>query len=246
MKEDRVNRASPLFHLAAADSTNLAAKRFAEGGQRLPFAVLADSQSAGRGRRGRPFYSPGDSGLYFTYALASPADRSPGQITCAAAVAAVDAVMTCYGIRISIKWINDLLYRQKKIGGILTEQTGSRLFIGIGINLWTAGFPDDLKETAGSLLKARPSEDRRLILARTLMEALDRRLHDEPVETMREYRQSLFHLNRLILVRSGTLEGSWILTRNIDEFGRLVAETEDGTLHILEDGDVSLSGKDAL
>ena len=247
MQNERQHAACPLIHLASADSTNRVARSLFLDGRHLPFAVVADRQTAGRGRQGRTFYSPHGSGLYFTYAGEPPEGRTPGQITCAAAVAAVEAIFSVYGIRAGIKWINDLVFAGRKVGGILAEQSGSQLLlVGIGINIWTADFPDELLDLAGSLFGDAPASDRRLELAAALCRILDQHFSAEPAETLAHYRQSLVHLNRPILVRSGTLAGKRILTRDIDQYGRLVAESEDGAMHVLEDGEISLSGKDTL
>ena len=106
----------------ALDSTNTHARELARQGAAAGTVIIAQTQSAGRGRLGRSFHSPGDTGLYFSLILRP--DCKPEQLmhlTCAAAVAACDAVERSCGLRPGIKWINDLTLEGKKLGGILTE-----------------------------------------------------------------------------------------------------------------------------
>lgn len=104
-------------------STNQAAKKMAIGGQAGHGAfVVARSQSQGRGRRGRSFYSPADAGLYFSVVLEPKGTLKDNLLlTTAAATAVYRAVNRICGISLDIKWVNDLFYKGKKVCGILTE-----------------------------------------------------------------------------------------------------------------------------
>ena len=138
-------------------STNDEAKRRAEtdGGVCL---YAAQRQTRGRGRRGRSFYSPKNTGLYMT--LAFPlSDHKTGvqRITCAAAVAVCEAVEALSDKKPQIKWVNDIFLHNKKVAGILTELlTDSKnqprsVIVGIGLNLNTVDFPQELADKAGNL-----------------------------------------------------------------------------------------------
>ena len=141
------------------DSTNLQARRLIEGawGEEIqPTVLLAEGQTAGRGRLGRSFYSPTDTGLYTSLIIESPSSLDKLlSLTALAAVAASEAIEAAFGINVGIKWVNDLYYNERKIAGILAESciSGTKRYIilGIGINLSTESFPDDILLKAGSL-----------------------------------------------------------------------------------------------
>ena len=138
------------------DSTNNEAKRMALDGFLGDALLVAHSQTAGRGRMGRSFYSPTGTGAYFSilHTLTAPLCDAVA-ITSAASVAVMRSFRQLTGIQTQIKWVNDLYYNQKKICGILTEATSAgektHVIVGIGINLDTTDFPQDLQGIAGSL-----------------------------------------------------------------------------------------------
>ncbi len=127
------------------ESTNQTAKKEAMMGETGHGAfVIARSQTAGRGRRGREFYSPADAGLYMSVILKPQGTIHDSLlITTAAAVAVYRAVAQICGIQLDIKWVNDLFYKGKKVCGILTEavtdfESGNIEFVvvGMGLNLY--------------------------------------------------------------------------------------------------------------
>lgn len=227
-----------IFTNELVGSTNVLAARLKEKGEPLPFAVMADGQTKGKGRYGRSFFSPAGSGFYFTYAT-HMRPLLPGQITCLAAVAAAEAVFASYDISLEVKWINDLMLNKKKTGGILTEKIGDDLLlIGIGINIWTTGFPDDLKDTATSLFAAEPEDDRRLQLATMLSEKLETAL-DAPIEhAMKNYRKRL--IKGEVSILGGELDQKKAQIIDVLDDGRLEVKLEDDTVHRLSDGEVRL------
>ncbi len=143
------------------DSTNTEAKRYADR-DCGPALYIARTQTAGRGRLGRSFHSPADTGLYLTlsFPASRPLDESV-RITALAAVAAAVAVETHTAVSPGIKWVNDLYLGGGKLAGILTESVirpdgAARLIVGLGMNLTTTAFPEDLRAPAASLFA--PSE----------------------------------------------------------------------------------------
>jgi BirA family biotin operon repressor/biotin-[acetyl-CoA-carboxylase] ligase len=135
-------------------------------------------QSAGRGRLGRSFYSPGDTGLYMSILL-RPALQPENAvlITCAAAVAVSNAIREVCGEEVQIKWVNDLFLHQKKVCGILTEASFSAqtngldyAVCGIGVNVYPPenGFPEELASIAGAVCSA-PEEGLRDRLAAAIL-----------------------------------------------------------------------------
>ncbi len=137
------------------DSTNTEAKRQAVAGVKNAL-VVARCQNAGRGRMGRSFYSPPESGVYFSLLLSVEKGlESSVFLTSAASVAVMRAIRELTGKQTEIKWVNDLFWQGKKVCGILCESMSmgdrSSVIIGIGINLKSRDFPPELSQIAGSL-----------------------------------------------------------------------------------------------
>jgi len=121
--------------------------------------IITNSQTAGRGRFDRNFFSPAQTGIYMTFVLfPKKTINDILLITIISAISVVTAVKKLTGINLNIKWVNDILLNNKKIAGILTEtvlnsktNTVESLITGIGINVTTEKFPDELKNIAASL-----------------------------------------------------------------------------------------------
>lgn len=145
------------FFYKTLDSTNTEARRYAMGGGSVPALFCADSQTAGRGRMGRSFYSPSGTGIYLSLLLevTDDAPASVVKITSAAAVAVGRVIQRLTDKHTSIKWVNDIYLNGRKVCGILAESFFSDrkrfVVIGVGINLSTSDFPEELTGVAGSL-----------------------------------------------------------------------------------------------
>ena len=228
------------------DSTNTAAKRLAKEGAPHGTVLIADQQTAGRGRMGRQFDSQKGSGIYLSVILrpACPPDQLM-HLTCAAGVAMCDAVERITGIRPGIKWINDLVYENRKLGGILTElsvdtATGLTEYavIGIGINCNRTQFPPELEEIATSL----PGVDR-AVLAGAMIDSLyemDHCLFDKDAVMVR-YRRDCITLQKAVNVHrsEGILQGTAV---DLDANGGLIVRLNDGQSITVSAGEVSVRG----
>ena len=146
-----------IYAFPAIDSTNNEAKRNADRGRGGLALYAADSQTGGRGRLGRSFYSP-EGGLYMTLSLpVSGSPESLRRLTCAAAVAVCEAIGSLTGLSPTVKWVNDIYVDGRKVAGILAElvldevNTPAAVIIGIGVNLTTEDFPEDVADRAGSI-----------------------------------------------------------------------------------------------
>ena len=148
-----------VFSFEEIDSTNLEAKRRTADKDLHRVVFASERQTAGRGRMGRAFVSPANSGVYFSLVY-RPAGgvKNPAFLTAAAAVAVSRAVKQLYDRECKIKWVNDVFLEGKKICGILTEgvatfETGTidSAIVGIGINVRNSGFEGKLAEVAGSI-----------------------------------------------------------------------------------------------
>ncbi len=142
-----------------AVSTNDAASELADYGYPDGYVVIAGSQTAGKGRMGRQWFSPPGMGIYMSFILKPDANAlQPGLITLAGAAAAAEGIEKATGIKAGIKWPNDLMLEDRKVCGILagSKVTGGRIryiILGIGINVYQTDmdFPGQLSRTAISL-----------------------------------------------------------------------------------------------
>ena len=141
-------------YLDTVDSTNTELKRRARRGAPSGTVLVADTQTAGRGRMGRSFFSPPGSGLYMSVLLRPVSLADAGRMTTLAAVAVARALEK-QGASVAVKWVNDLLAGGKKLCGILAEggTCGEEAFavIGIGVNLAESAFPKELADIATSV-----------------------------------------------------------------------------------------------
>ncbi len=166
-----------MVHYFRADSTNTIALRMASEGADHGTAVVAEEQTAGRGRFGRVWYSEKSSGIYVSVLLRPPlAPGAAPALTLMAGVAAQAAVERSTGLVTDIRWPNDLLLNNKKLCGILTEMSAEvdrlhAVVIGIGINVNHREIPDELRSIATSLrLESGKTHSRIQILAALLRE----------------------------------------------------------------------------
>ncbi len=151
-----------IFHYKELDSTNKAARLYASEKTALtPALFVADTQSEGRGRLGRSFFSPKDTGLYMTLLLPRKEQLAFTRITSLCAIALHNAIKKIFGVSTRIKWVNDLYLNGKKVSGILaesfTECEKSFIALGIGVNISTESFPSELADVACSLTDTHDS-----------------------------------------------------------------------------------------
>ena len=148
-----------LVYYDITDSTNTRARELARGRNRkTPCVIVADAQTAGRGRRGRSFYSEPECGLYVSFLL-YPEDKGEEAttVTARAAVALRRAVARVAGLEADVKWVNDLYSGGKKLAGILAEsEMGSdgeiaALVVGMGINVYKIDYPAEISHIATSI-----------------------------------------------------------------------------------------------
>ena len=230
------------------DSTNIRAKALAASGAPEGQLIIADSQSSGRGRMGRSFFSPPHSGIYMSVILrpeCSPARAS--LITSMTAVATARAIEAVSDVKVKIKWVNDLYLADRKICGILSEagmnmETGrlDYVVVGIGINVYAMDFPPELKDIAASIGNETGRAPGRNILIAEIanqMELLYCRL--ETGDFLAESRSRSNVIGRRILVTEGEKQYP-AFAEDIDDEGHLVIRTEDNIVRHLDFGEVSL------
>ncbi len=235
----------PLTVYGETDSTLKRCSILALEGAGNGTAVIADSQTAGRGRLGRSFYSPPGKGLYLSMVLRADFDMSRSVlITVAACAAAAQAIEAVTGITPDIKWVNDLYLNGKKICGILCEaltdfESGqiTAVIPGIGINCRPQEFPEELRGKAGWI----PASFSRNELA---AELIDRMLEiTENIEDrsfMDYYRAHSMVVGKEISVRKINQEPFPARALAVDNDGGLVIRHGDGREETLTTGEVSI------
>lgn len=237
----------PVTVLEVTTSTNRAAKQ-AGIAENAPHGtvIAARCQTEGSGRRGRRFYSPAESGLYFTVVLRPPKDVQDSLLlTTAAAVAAVRGVEEVCRVALSIKWMNDLYLNEKKVGGILTEavtdfESGAIEFVvvGIGLNLYEPenGFPKELQKKAGAILAKDTPVDRSALMAAIVNNLLEEAQKEE-ISPL--YRERNIVPGKKVTVTTSHREYDGEALEILPD-GRLVVRDEKGREESLAFGDISL------
>lgn len=243
--------ADHLYWFDTISSTNDRLKEMARQGAPHGTVLVADRQTGGHGRMGRSFQSPCGMGVYMSILLRPNCNASElMHLTCAAGVAMCDAVEQATGLRPGIKWTNDLVHKQKKLGGILTELGFSRqglveyAIVGIGINCNQSrqDFSPEIRSIAASLTMVTGVPQDRLRLAAAMMEHM-RKLDLSQKETILcQYRRDCITLGQEIsLVRSDG-EVRHGKATDIDANGALVVAFPDGSIEHVDSGEVSVRG----
>ncbi len=230
--------------LSTIDSTNRLAKELAAQGAPEGASVIADRQTAGRGRLGRGFSSPAGAGLYLSVVL-RPSLELLMSLTCRVGVATCRALEQSCNCSPGIKWVNDLVLNRRKLAGILVEvgyakEQPAYAVAGIGINCARAreDFPPELQATAGSILSETGIIPDRSLLAGLLLKQLAA-LPDAP--WLEEYRRRCVTLGQQVqILRNGEALPARAL--DIDGQGRLLVAYPDGRREAIGSGEVSVRG----
>lgn len=259
----RIGRRLEFFN--TIDSTNTKAKELAMEGCEDGTVVLADAQTAGRGRLGRSWASATGKGIWMSVVLRpSIPPEEVRLMTLAASAAVVEALERAVGVCAGIKWPNDILLDGKKVCGILTEMNSEMdrvnyLVLGIGINVSheQEDFPEELQETATSLLlhsrKHVPGDEKagshgtllRSDIVRALLESLEERYGDilekRSSEILRIWKSYSVTLGRdvSILTKDSGFTGRAV---DITGDGKLVLALPDGSVREVQSGEVSVRG----
>lgn len=210
--------------------------------------IVSSHQTSGRGRLGRNFYSPTDTGVYFSFLLRPnfSADKSVF-LTTLASIAVSNAIGEITGEIAKVKWVNDIFVNDKKVCGILCEASYSLenfnvdfVTLGIGINVYSPkdNFPSDISEIAGSILDNKIDDTRNKLVAQILDNFIDLYRDFDIKKIHSLYKELSFVLNKKIYVIK---RGENILATAIDinENCNLVVKYEDGTIETLDSGEIS-------
>ena len=236
------------------DSTNLEAKRNQEQVDGHGMVFLAEQQSLGRGRMGRAWVSPKGTGIWMSLLLKPEFPTSQAsQITLLAALAVADAIKKVTGLEGKIKWPNDIVVNQKKVCGILTEMGVIQdriqyLVVGIGINVNTEHFPNEISDIATSLkLEGGKIFAREEIVAELLNyfeQYYDNFCKDGNLgQIIKYYNSILINKGKKVKIVENSKEDSFIgEALGIDEAGRLLVRLDNGEVQTIVSGEVSVRG----
>ncbi|MCL1865841.1 MAG: biotin--[acetyl-CoA-carboxylase] ligase [Oscillospiraceae bacterium] len=226
------------------ESTNTTAKELAAANASHATVVVAGEQTGGRGRGGKGFFSPPDSGIYMSIVLTEC--LGTGLITPLVAVAVCESLESVTGKSPQIKWVNDLFLDRKKVCGILCESGGNASWTvaGIGINLTPpeSGFPEEIRESAGSVYADFSQIPDNIDKVKDcLIHEITRRVLDfcENPDSfdINEYRRRLMWLGEDVQVL-GNGEPFTATVIDADESGRLIVRKDCGEEVVLSCGSI--------
>lgn len=224
-------------------STQLDAKNAMEAGGQSATLYLAPFQTAGKGRFGRDYFCPSQGGIYMSLHLKPnlPFDQAPAY-TLMVAAAIYKALKNLALLDVDIKWVNDIYYKGKKVGGILTEAISSiesglitDVIIGVGLNFAITDFPKELTDKAGSLFGSLPPISRNELIAEIWKEFFQTEI-DELVYLYKE--------RSLVLGRTVTFEQNQQtyqgIAKDISDTGQLLVQLDNQEEIWLNSGEISL------
>ncbi|MFM7616278.1 MAG: biotin--[acetyl-CoA-carboxylase] ligase [Actinomycetes bacterium] len=232
----------PVRHLAEVDSTNRYALDAARAGEASGLVVVADHQTAGRGRLGRTWEAPAGASLLMSVLL-RPALRLEAMhlLTMAAGLAVAEAVAEVAGFTPTLKWPNDLLAGDRKLAGMLTEAEVSdgavtAVVVGIGVNVQWTDFPPEIAETATACNLVAGRDVPRDALLDAFLARYGERLADLDA-VPDDYRSRLGTLGQRVRIELAdeTFEGEAV---GVADDGALEVRTAAGTSRVVAAGDV--------
>ena len=231
------------------ESTNNTLKECANAGAPEGTVIISGEQTKGKGRLGRTFFSPSDTGLYMSILLRPEMTASDAiKITTAAAVSVAEAIEKVSGINPDIKWVNDVYINGKKVCGILTEASFSMenggleyAVLGIGVNAYEPenGFPEEIKDVAGAVFRKRENDMRNRLAAEILnsftyyYKTLERGGYYE------SYRKRLMWKGERINVIRGDKKTPAVMI-DVDKDCRLKVRYDDGREDYISTGEISI------
>jgi BirA family biotin operon repressor/biotin-[acetyl-CoA-carboxylase] ligase len=234
--------AARVLYFTTIGSTNDVAASLAADPASFGTVVIADAQTAGRGRRGRTWFSPEGSGLYVSVILtpsraASEPDRATMLLTLTAGVALAEGGERAAGLSPALKWPNDLLVAGRKLAGILADGCGEVVVRGYGINVGPMAYPPEFRDRATSLeTELGRSIDRAAVAVETLAALASR--YDDLVSGRFDAildawrRRAPTHRGARVVwdTPAGPQSG---ITDGIDDFGALLVRVADGVERIV-------------
>lgn len=233
------------------DSTNNYLKKIGSNGEKENQLVIALSQTGGRGRMGRSFYSPNGTGIYFSLLLHPKFSAEKSLfLTVMAAVSVAETVMKYNENDVKIKWVNDIYVDGKKVCGILTEGAinSNKMLdyavVGIGINVIAPenGFPDDIKEIATVIFPGKMEEDIKEKIVADVVNRFFNMYNGIDIDYVKRYKKYSYLTGKDINIISGeTVRPATVI--DISDDCHLLVKNENDEIEEISSGDVSVRVK---
>lgn len=250
METERIGR--KVLYFNELDSTNTYAKKAAEEPDSDGTLIVADTQNAGKGRRGKTWVSFKETGIWMTIILKPKiAPKSASMLTLVAGMAVCTGISKVLQLETRIKWPNDVIINGRKICGILTEMSTeidyiNHVVVGIGVNANMEEFPEEIKQTATSLALEQGHKIMRAELIAGIMKEFEQFYHifleTENLENLQEeYNSRLVNRGKEVVILTGDSKLEAIAC-GIDKDGELLVKTKDGSLQAIVAGEVSVRG----
>lgn len=233
------------------DSTNLRIRHLGDEGAPHGTLAVADRQTAGRGRRGRTWESPGGSCIYMSVLLRPDLipEKAP-VITLVMACSVAEGIMDCADVNLQIKWPNDIIAGGKKLAGILTEMSSqvdyiNHVTVGVGINVNIQSFPEEI-QTATSLFSETGKRVKRAPVIAAVMKHFEEDYKifmqtEDMSGLMEKYSSLLVNRGREVRILEKGAEHKGF-AEGINRKGELIVRREDGTVENICAGEVSVRG----
>jgi BirA family transcriptional regulator, biotin operon repressor / biotin---[acetyl-CoA-carboxylase] ligase len=249
LKTEKIGRT--VFCYDIVDSTNEEAKRQALKGAPSGSLFLAEQQTCGKGRLGRSWVSPPGTGMWFSVLLRPEVlPRNIAATTLLAGTAVCGAVREVTGCDVKIKWPNDIVAGTRKISGILTEMNVTKgcaefAVVGIGVNVNSTAFPEELRDKATSIFLETGRPVRRIALLQEILRRLELLLKENAcglgASFLEQYKADCVSLGRQVGFRHGgvLMTGTAV---DISPEGELIVRLPDGSLQTVLSGEVNIQG----
>lgn len=249
---DPQNRQLTIQVLPEVSSTNTMLREKAN--EEIPegYVIIANGQTEGRGRRGRSFYSPVDTGIYLSILLRPKeiATNELTNLTSLAAVAACETIEEVSGQTPGIKWVNDIYIDGRKVSGILTEASISMengsveyVVVGIGFNVYLPedGFSGEIKDIAGAIFDRKKDDGKNLLVAGVLNHFMNYYAEFDKKDYVKKYQERSLVVGKeiTVLAPSGSRKA---LALEVDDTCALLVQYEDGSTERLNSGEISIRG----
>lgn len=241
--------AEKLYVYDTLPSTNTTLREMAKEGAKEGTVLIASSQTGGRGRMGRRFFSPGESGIYMSVLFCPHLKGTDAlSVTTMAAVAVAEAIEAVIGESVQIKWVNDIYYQTKKVCGILAEgaaisgeETHDYIVLGIGINVTMpeGGFPSEIAEIAGALFRGEPRCSRERLIGEILKRIFSYYENLAEKSFLEGYRARDFLTGKTVQIVRGT-ENFFATVCGIHDDFSLDIRLANGERQALSSGEVSI------
>lgn len=241
-----------IFYYNELDSTNNEAKKRAEDGAAHGALVITECQTGGRGRRGKKWSSPSGSGIWMSFLLRPDIHPySASMLTLVAALSVVNALKKIKGLEYSIKWPNDIVVKGKKVCGILTEMSAeldavNYVIIGIGVNVNTTDFDEDIQSVASSLFLETGLKIKRSQVVADITRSFETNYEifmrtQDMSGLIDQYNSLLINAGKEVTITN--IKDQFIGNAiGINERGELLVKKQDGSIEKVVAGEVSVRG----